>query len=143
VPAASAACFDVPSPYEILASGRKLVGSAQARRRRVILQHGAIPLRGDVARIADVLVVPEKTREALRDELCRKAISLDCALGRIVTFSECAEALCRGFAQVLHLTLHRGELVPDEQVAMELLSEKHRKREWLFSQKAQSTRTNG
>jgi lipoate-protein ligase A len=143
VPAASAACFDVPSPYEILASGRKLVGSAQARRRRVILQHGAIPLRGDVARIADVLVVPEKTREALRDELRHKAIALDCALGRTVTFSECTQALCHGFAQALHLTLQRGELVPDEQVAMELLSEKHRKREWLFSEEAQGTRTNG
>jgi hypothetical protein len=33
--------------------------------------------------------------------------------------------------------------VPDERVAMELLSEKHRKREWLFSEKTQSTRTNG
>lgn len=141
-PAASAACFDVPSAYEILAAGRKLVGSAQARRRRVVLQHGALPLEGDVARIADVLALSEADRQRLREELGRKAIALDHALGYKVSFSECAAALSLGFSRVLNLTLERGELVPDEQTAMELLREKHNKREWLFDTRSRTTSVN-
>jgi lipoate-protein ligase A len=137
--AASAACFDVPSAYEILSAGRKLVGSAQARRRRVILQHGAIPLKGDVARIGAVLVLSEQDRQTLCKELRRKAIPLNLALGREVAFQECAEALSLGFARALNLTLERGELVPDEGVAVGLLRDKHQKREWLFD-KAAGTR---
>jgi lipoate-protein ligase A len=138
-PSASAACFDVPSAYEILASGRKLVGSAQARRRRVILQHGAIPLEGDVARIGDVLVLSSQERQMLRRKLSSKATTLEAALGRKVSFHECAEALRAGFAQALNLALQPGELLSDEQVAMELLRAKHQKREWLFDKKARTT----
>lgn len=135
----SAACFDVPSAYEILASGRKLVGSAQARRRRVVLQHGAIPLEGDVTRIAEVLVVSEEARQKLREELDRKATALAQVLGRKVSFQECAEALSFGFSQALNLKLQRGELVPDERIAMGLLREKHQKREWLLDKTTPTT----
>ncbi len=38
-------CFAEPVPGEILVAGRKLVGSAQVRKRGVLLQHGSIPLR--------------------------------------------------------------------------------------------------
>lgn len=37
-------CFDVPAEGEIVARGRKLVGSAQARFGRVLLQHGSLLL---------------------------------------------------------------------------------------------------
>jgi lipoate-protein ligase A len=136
--AVSAACFDVPSAYEILASGRKLVGSAQARRRRVILQHGAIPLEGDIARIAQVLVLSDLDRCALRQELQTKATTLANALGRGVGYEECVTALGLGFAQALNLTLERGALTADERVAMDLLREKHLKREWLFDKEKRS-----
>ena len=41
------ACFDVPADGEVMADGRKLVGSAQVRIGRAILQHGSIILGGD------------------------------------------------------------------------------------------------
>ena len=37
-------CFEVPSPYEITYQGKKLIGSAQARRKQGVLQHGSLPL---------------------------------------------------------------------------------------------------
>jgi len=40
-------CFDVPADGEVVAKGRKLVGSAQVRIGRAILQHGSIILGGD------------------------------------------------------------------------------------------------
>ena len=55
-------CFEIASHYEITVSGRKLVGSAQMRRKAGILQHGTIPIRGDVGRICDVLTFRERRR---------------------------------------------------------------------------------
>lgn len=43
------ACFHTPSRFEVLASGKKLVGSAQRRFKRTFLQHGSIPFSIDEA----------------------------------------------------------------------------------------------
>jgi len=128
----SAACFDVPSPYEVMAGGRKLVGSAQARRRRVVLQHGALPLEGDVARLCDVLALPGRERTMLQSELRSRAVTLEGVLGRRVSYEEAVGALAMGFAQALNLTLRPGELSSDERAAIGLLREKHLRDEWLF-----------
>ncbi len=40
-------CFKVPAPGEIVAAGRKLVGSAQVRLGSALLQHGSVILDGD------------------------------------------------------------------------------------------------
>lgn len=40
-------CFNEPAPGEVVAGGRKLVGSAQARIGRALLQHGSILLADD------------------------------------------------------------------------------------------------
>ncbi len=58
----SAACFEVPSAYEITAGGRKLIGSAQARPNGRVLQHGSLPLRGDIARVTRYLVIRRRGR---------------------------------------------------------------------------------
>ena len=47
-------CFEVPSNYEIVFGGKKLVGSAQMRKSGVVLQHGTLPLHGDIARISEL-----------------------------------------------------------------------------------------
>lgn len=47
-------CFDVPAEGEVVATGRKLVGSAQARIGRSILQHGSLILEGDQGLIAEL-----------------------------------------------------------------------------------------
>jgi len=44
-------CFNVTSSHELLHRGRKLIGSAQMRRRQAFLQHGSIPLRADAQRL--------------------------------------------------------------------------------------------
>lgn len=51
---ASAPCFDASSPGEIVAGGRKLVGSAQRTERRTVLQHGSILLDGTQSRVLAV-----------------------------------------------------------------------------------------
>ncbi|MGD2200525.1 MAG: biotin/lipoate A/B protein ligase family protein [Candidatus Bathyarchaeota archaeon] len=110
----SAACFDVPSHYEVTALGRKLVGSAQVRRRGVVLQHGALPLKGDVSRLVEVLALSEPEREALRVKLLQRAIALDEAVGREITYDEATKAISLGFSQALNLKLEPASLSPHE-----------------------------
>ena len=126
----SAACFDVPSHYEVTAYGRKLVGSAQVRRNGVVLQHGALPLEGDISRLVDVLALPEPDRVALRDKLLERAIALDVVVGRVVPFDEAVEALIRGFGSALNLEFTPGELSQYEREAAERLMSRYTGDEW-------------
>ena len=69
-------CFEVPSNYEITFDGKKLIGSAQARRREGVLQHGSLPLTGDLARITTALVFPdEAARRAAGQRLLERAVT--------------------------------------------------------------------
>jgi lipoate-protein ligase A len=116
----SAACFEVPSAYEITAGGRKLMGSAQTRSQGRVLQHGSLPLAGDIARVARYLVYErEDERESLRTHLAERAATLADVLGRQVSFAEAAEAMSAGFAEALNL-----ELLPGTYAAPELAAAK-------------------
>jgi lipoate-protein ligase A len=120
----SAACFEQPSAYELEVGGRKLMGSAQVRSQGRVLQHGSLPLSGDIARIVDYLRFERREeREALRAHLRARATTLGAALGRSVTFPEAAEALAAGFAQALCLKLEPGEPTAAEREAARRLSE--------------------
>jgi lipoate-protein ligase A len=106
----SAACFEVPSAYEITVGGRKLMGSAQTRPAGKVLQHGSLPLYGDIARVARYLTfTSEQEREALQTHLRERATTLSDALGRITSFAEVAQAMARGFAEALNVELAPGE----------------------------------
>lgn len=47
-------CFRAPVEGEVVAAGRKLIGSAQVREGRVMLQHGSLLLHDDQALLAQV-----------------------------------------------------------------------------------------
>jgi lipoate-protein ligase A len=130
----SAACFDAPSAYEVTAGGKKLVGSAQVRRRGAVLQHGSLPLQGDITRICHYLVVPsEERRQELRRELRARATSLELVLRRVVPFAQVVEALVRGFSGALNLHLEPGELSEHElALVWQLRGEKYTAEAWNF-----------
>ena len=111
----SAACFEVPSAYEITVQGRKLLGSAQSRRAGYVLQHGSLPLEGDITRLIDVLALPEQDVIRLRHQLSTRACTLSQALPTgVVEFTEVAAVLSDSFEQVLNLTLKPSTLTSDE-----------------------------
>jgi lipoate-protein ligase A len=120
-------CFEVPSHYEISCGRKKLVGSAQARRLGCVLQHGALPLRGDLARILQALAHPETTPERIR----RRAATLGELLGREVSWQEAADAVCRGFAETFDVSFRREALSGKEKTrAGELAREKFGNEAW-------------
>jgi lipoate-protein ligase A len=128
----SAACFDLPSAHEVVTNGRKLVGSAQCRRAGWILQHGSLPLCGDVGRIVDCLALAhEEERESLRAALRRRAATVSGVLGREVTFDGAASALSRGLSSALNLNLVPGELSEWEEArAAELRDVRYSSKHW-------------
>jgi lipoate-protein ligase A len=126
---AGAACFDTPSNYEITVAGKKLIGSAQVRRRGQVLQHGALPLRGDLDRIFECLQQP---RDGARcASLREQALTLEEAVGHPVTFDEVAAALTAGFADALNLHLEPGDLsAHEQQLVVRLRNTRYTADEW-------------
>jgi len=131
-PNASAACFEVPSAHELVAAGRKLLGSAQNRRAKVVLQHGSLPLHGDLTRLIECLALPDEAeRVKLRRALIDHASTVEQILGRRVGFDEVAAAMQAGFAEALELALFPGQLSPAEMaLADELAREQYGAPAW-------------
>ncbi len=130
---ANPVCFEVPSAYEITVGGKKLIGSAQARRREGVLQHGSLPLTGDLRRITEALVfADDATREEAGQRLLTRATTVESALGRCVSWDEAAQALRRAFETELDLRLEEGSLSDGEtRRANELVQQKYGHPSWM------------
>jgi lipoyl(octanoyl) transferase len=112
---ANPVCFEVPSTYEITVGGKKLVGSAQARRKEGVLQHGSLPLTGDLTRILQVLTFPdEAARSRAAERLLARATTVESALGRKVSWEDAGHAFVAAFETTFGLSLKPGELNPQE-----------------------------
>ncbi len=115
-------CFDVPSHYEITVQEKKLVGSAQVRKFGGVLQHGALPLDGDMTRIVDALAFEDETqREHERAQLRRRALTLSAAIGRPVGWEEAAAIITRGFQNTFAIVFSTENLSADELARAEAL----------------------
>ncbi len=124
-------CFDTPARYEITFGGRKLMGSAQMRRKGVMLQHGTLPLSGDVTRIVAALALGAAEGEAARAELKTQAVTLAEVLGREVGLNTAVFFMRQGFMQALNLTLVKSDLSPAEkQHAADLHATKYAHDDW-------------
>lgn len=125
-------CFEVPSNYEITVAGRKLIGSAQARRKAGVLQHGTLPLYGDLGRIVQVLVFPdENARLVAAQSLHAHAATLQEVTGILIQWQQTAQAFAAAFEQSLNLHLTDANLTPAELArAEELVESKYAHSDW-------------
>lgn len=125
-------CFEVPSTYEITVGGKKLIGSAQARKKEGVLQHGSLPLKGDLTRICQALTFEsESARAEAAERLLMKATTVESALGRAVSWETAAQSFIRAFETQLGLCFERRELSESEsRRAKELVKEKYAHPSW-------------
>lgn len=132
-PNSNPVCFEVPAVHEITVAGKKIIGSAQARRREGVLQHGSLPLYGDLTRIIRALRFPDElARQAAAERLRQRAMTLEEALGHRVEWEEAAKAFRQAFERVLALELRPAGLTSAEAHRAEaLMSEKYAHPSWL------------
>ncbi len=125
-------CFEVPSTYEITVNGKKLIGSAQARKKEGVLQHGSLPLTGDLTRICDALVFEnESARNTAKDRLLARATTVETVIGVETAWETAAQAFVRGFEAELGIQFERGEMSQSEiQRTEELIKEKYAHASW-------------
>ena len=125
-------CFEVPSTYEITVNGKKLIGSAQARKKDGVLQHGSLPLHGDLARICQVLVFEnESARGNAAKRLLERATTVESALGHKISWKMAAQTFVHAFEAQLGLSFESGELSESESKRTdELVKEKYDHLSW-------------
>jgi lipoyl(octanoyl) transferase len=128
----SAACFDAPGAYEVTFEGRKLIGSAQARRRGAFLQQGTILLSVDVERLFTAIKPPLKqTRAQAIEQVQGRLVSIEEALGRLVGFEEAETAFTKGFAHYFGIGFEPSDLTATEHALTEqFLAEKYSNPAW-------------
>ncbi len=95
-----APCFEAPVAGELVAAGRKLVGSAQMREGNVFLQHGSILIDDDQHLLAELLNSGDRPSPAA---------TLRALTGRAVTVEEFAVALRQALT-----ARQRGALHPSD-----------------------------
>ncbi|MFH2033416.1 MAG: hypothetical protein ABIJ26_01750 [Candidatus Margulisiibacteriota bacterium] len=82
-------CFAWPAEYEVVCQGKKIVGSAQKRGRKALLQQGSIFVRNDLQNVLPLQHI--------------NAISVEEVLQRKISFKEIAYALVEGFSEIFQL----------------------------------------
>jgi len=126
-------CFEIPSTYEITVDGKKLIGSAQARKKEGVLQHGSLPLTGDLARICQALVFEsEAARNEASKRLLERATTVEGALGREISWEEASQSFVRAFEAQLGIQFEEGKLSESEsKMADQLVEEKYDHPSWM------------
>jgi lipoyl(octanoyl) transferase len=127
-------CFQFPSDYEITFSGKKIIGSAQARRYSALLQHGSVPLFGDISRIISCLLfetVAEKDHAKLN--LLSKAATIKDIAGKQIPWKEVANTMIDAFEERFLIDLTHCPVSDKELVrAKELAAEKYNHPDWTY-----------
>lgn len=127
----SAACFDAPSWYEVILENKKLIGSAQTRKKGTILQHGSLPYEIDPKKTFKLFNYSnEKQRKRARRIFSAKSTSLRAA-GFNVDEEELQQALIKGLSKNLSFNYSLENLTAEElKLADKLRKQKYSKDKW-------------
>ena len=121
---AGSSCFASMAPGEVVAQGRKLIGSAQRYEKRTLLQHGSILLAGDQSRAAWLL--------AAADSGAPPSITLAELLGKVPAPAELTRAFAEGVALELGICLAPATLSEAERNRALQLSAFFGSTEWTY-----------
>lgn len=118
---------------DIIVNGKKISGSAQARKSRALMQHGTLMYDTDLQMLARVLRAPrEKLRAHGVVSIFERVTTLSRELGRKVKREEVVDALVKSFEKEFDIRLVRSNYLREERKLAENLVKKYRSREWLY-----------
>jgi len=128
--AAGGFCFATSYKNELLASGRKICGSAQVRARGVFLQHGSVLIDFDPLAVCATLGNAEDAGGGAR-KIKEAVTSVRETIGRSISIHDLCRDIAAGFEEVLHVRLVEGGLSPTEEALKKrLLEDKYLRDEW-------------
>ncbi len=123
-------CFAEPARHEIAAGAWKIAGSALARRRGAFLQHGSIPIRLEMDRLAAATGHRRPGGAGAPD-----AAGLDRILHRRIEAGELGRSLVAGFEEALGARMAPGDLSAEERLLSERLrADRYLTAAWTFRQ---------
>ena len=118
---------------DVLVGGKKISGSAQARRPGAVLQHGTLMYNTDLELLSRSLAVPkEKLADHGVRSITERVTTISRALGREVSKEEVMEFMKLGFERALRIRLEEGKLSKEEINLAKKLEEKYKSQEWNF-----------
>lgn len=126
--ALEARCFGTAAPGEVAVGGRKLVGSAQRREGRVLLQHGSILLEED----------QDDVFELFGDEAVRftgnvdRPATLGGLLGSVPAEAALVHAMVAGVEDTIGIRLADSALSPEDRERLPALVERYGSPEWTW-----------
>ncbi len=118
-PQTSYPCFMAAGRYELVTGGRKVVGSAQCRRRGWLMQHGSILLGPEHLRLPRYLKGVDV--EAETGKMARATIDCSTLLGRRIEAAALVYPFVDGFARALDIRFEESELKVGERDKAERL----------------------
>lgn len=126
-PAGEGTCFIGPAPGEVVVAGRKVVGSAQVRIRRALLQHGSILLEGSQDRLRRLSLDTPPPGDGTDT-----AATLSEFMAGPPPVDELGEAVAGGLRETVAGDWDDGGLAPAEQETASELVEHYASSEWTW-----------
>ena len=117
-------CFAEPAAGEVIASGQKLVGSAQRCEKRVLLQHGSILLGGSQDVVASLALVPF--------DLQQRATTVTALLESSPPLSQLRDAIAAGFGTATNRAVVSTQLADEIRKRASELEALYRSAEWTW-----------
>jgi len=96
-------CFASTAKSEIKYNGKKLIGSAQRKMEKIVLQHGSILCGAFHRKLPAYLLCDNSIKKELENELCEKTIEIDTILNETTNTVRLTECLIAGFESFLKI----------------------------------------
>jgi len=100
-------CFEATTTADLHFQGRKVVGSAQLRRKSALLQHGSIVLQAGLPMLSDLL---SEASEGAKIVQAKRPGSLFELAGRTLNATEFNQAFKTGFGQAFGVSFYDGSM---------------------------------
>lgn len=127
----SSACFEATSKYEIVINGKKIVGSAQTRKKGCLLQHGSIVISLDLEFFSKMLCLTDSQRNLFLSSFREKASDIKTETGKVVKRNVLIEGIKYGFVNFVNIDLQNDRLSKEEIKKVETLYDKYKSDEWI------------
>lgn len=128
----TSACFEASSKYEIVIDGKKLVGSAQTRKKGVVLQHGSIMISFDTNIFAGCLGLSGAGKEKFVLDYKNKAATIECDYGKYVGKELLIKNIKKSFEEFGDNDLLEDTTTKNEEILSKELEKKYSSYKWTF-----------